>query len=248
MIKEALAFLSEQAVKTQEVHALRTGEHVTTYVLPSGEHVLCEQPIPYRNHSMAHPESFVEAVHDYGGQAVSIWLNGSLATAVLDDDAHRCSRIDMPIRVSEQFERLESDLPRSGMSQRGMISFLRSGFTGSQVSALIAKLRRIDFTRKSDGKSIQEHGRESLGRSVEAVVQGVEEIDDRFTIEVPFFAFSGFRKAYKIEVLLDIDVQEEKFSLCVSPDQIELARAEALGHLASYIEDETKSKPFLGSP
>lgn len=114
------------------------------------------------------------------------------------------------------------------MTQKQIINFLRFDVAVPGVQNLMRILRKVDFSRKSDGQRSVEHGRESLGKSVEAAVQGIEEIPEEITVEVPIYNTPGLREVSLVSIRcgLLIDVEDERFSLRPLADELEKKSAQ----------------------
>jgi len=97
---------------------------------------------------------------------------------------------------------------------------------------VITALRQIDFTRTSAGKSHVEHGKESLGRSVEAAVQQADKVPEDFVVRVPVYTNPG-AGAFLVEVrvMLYLDLEGQQVVLQTMPDELEKAHQVAQARL-----------------
>ncbi|MCA8968809.1 MAG: hypothetical protein KDC95_03470 [Planctomycetes bacterium] len=143
----------------------------------------------------------------------------------LTDRGDRFDRVSLELEETRRMGALRSlSTGWSGSPKQAML-VLRKEFYGTGVEPVIQALSRIDFKRTSSGKSHVEHGRESLGRSVEASVQQADAVPESFVIRLPsIWDTIGLRSiGIELECQLFIDVEDEKIELRVPVD--ELARA-----------------------
>ena len=89
-----------------------------------------------------------------------------------------------------------------------VVKFLRFGLSGATEVAA-RSLARVDFSRKSDGAHEAGHGRESLGKSVEAVVQQSETIPEEFEVRCPVYMNPGLRDLTSVSVRVGIYLDVE---------------------------------------
>lgn len=107
-------------------------------------------------------------------------------------------------------------------TQREAIRWLRRMGADSHQT-LIKRLRNVDFHRRSDGTSNLDHGKESLGRAVEASCQNADEIPDFLSIRCPVWITPGTCHPSDIKLTIDIDLDQQRFDLAVLPDEIDFA-------------------------
>lgn len=115
----------------------------------------------------------------------------------------------------------------------------------------VAAVRKLDFKRQSGLSAEAKHGRESLGRRVEAEVQGADEIPESFVLDTPVFVEAGCNKPVRVTVDVYLNVQAESVDLRVTADSQDAAVAEVLLDIRETIlaADGLASIPvFLGSP
>ncbi len=134
----------------------------------------------------------------------------------LDGDDRR-DMVCMGLVESERFTALRDLQFGDPMTQQEAIRMLRFRLHGTGVDKVIAALRRIDMTRRSDGRSVVEHGRESLGRSVESAVQNADQIPDAFQVSTPVFINPGLADLTMVTVLCGVFID-----LACTPVRIEI--------------------------
>lgn len=99
----------------------------------------------------------------------------------------------------------------------------------------IAPFRRIDFARLQKTQTVSERGNESLGRSIEATVQGVESLPDSVSATIPLLAEAdGPVMTFRIRV----DIDAAGGSLIPSIDESEVVAA--MVSIRHYAANEIK--------
>jgi hypothetical protein len=151
-----------------------------------------------------------------------VWHSSQGLTLLCDrDDRHE--RLVMPLQMSERFSLLWKLASGASYSTSGIVSLLRYELHSAGLDSLVARLRKVNFERKGTGERTVEHGRESFGKSVEAQIQGRDDIPDEFAVEVPVYVTGGLRSATtaRVRVGLEIDVEKEQFRVRTLADEIE---------------------------
>jgi hypothetical protein len=139
--------------------------------------------------------------------------------------------------------------------QKLVVTTLRDQLFGSTESGLLGKLRSLDFTRRNDGTKTIEHGRESMGRSIELAVQSKNgEIPEKVTFRIPMFASRDFSKFIATcDCSLDLDASMEAIRFVPTGDQLESAIEYSILHVADTIREGLdaaglESTVVLGAP
>ena len=171
--------------------------------------------------------------------------------AVLLDRADRREAITVPLAPSKRWQLVESLQQPKVMQPKDAVKMLRLDLHGGNVAHVIQALSRIDFTRSSAGRTNVEHGRESLGRSVEAAVQQAESVPQQFTLAVPVWSTAGFsRFGVQVEFGLFLDLEAQAVELRVLADEVERARNLALAAVVGELRAQLPAGTpvFLGRP
>lgn len=154
------------------------------------------------------------------------------------------------LQTSQRFKlchRLES--PREGelfvRPVKDVLRMLRNGLHGTGADGLAAKLSALQF-RVTKGQDVSiAHGRESMGRAVEAEVVEAESLPQEWELSVPIWAnvgFSGYRGLVKLGI--ELDFESAGISLSVLSDQCHRAMNDAM---AQVKEDLEKALPEPGT-
>ncbi len=124
--------------------------------------------------------------------------------------------------------------------QKRVVELLRDCLIDCCDPALLAMMRALDFTRRNDGSSTIDHGRESLGASIEASVRSKRgELPETIELDLPMFAdppFSEFRR--KIQVSIEIDATNQRIRFAPRADQLHVAYRSGISTIASLIESK----------
>lgn len=155
-------------------------------------------------------------------ETVEIFYSAAEIRALLDGNTRREESVLMALRPTTRFQTLcDLQKPRS-FSVRDAVKFLRFELHGGTVGTVIDALSSIDFTRKSDGRQAAGHGRESLGKAVEAAVQNADRVPEEFTVRLPAFSNPGC-KGFQVQVTCGVflDLQNECVEIRVLADEIE---------------------------
>ena len=182
-----------------------------------------------------------EIFHDHTGIVVHL------------ERGDRRDLVRMPLEQSHRFKVLRDLQTKDPMTQQEAIRLLRFGLHGTGVDSVIAALRRMDTTRKSDGRSLVEHGRESLGRSVEAAVQNADQIPEAFQVHTPVFINPGLAELTMVTiwcgVLLDLASTPVRIEIKPLADEVSNAFIRAQEAIGAALARDLPSKPiFHGKP
>lgn len=154
-----------------------------------------------------------------------VYLGWSEVRVICDRDERR-GYGRLLLRKSKRWEAVEKLTESVVANVPAIRRFLR--FDLAAGDELRTALGRVDFSRKSDGSSSAAHGRETLGRAVEARVQNAEAIPESFLVSVPAFAVAGLEQHVEVRVQVELHPQQEQVELRVLGDDYERARAAAL--------------------
>jgi hypothetical protein len=246
--------LAEFLVKLREFAAVANVPKIVTcdsmpekvFVAHNGrfeEHARSRKPI---NGSLVSFESFVEyatSVFD----SCELYVDCSGVYLVLDIE-DRWELMSMDFQYSSRFVKL-MQLGDRGYSPAQAIRCLQFNLE-LQNQGVINSLRKINFQRRSDGASTVQHGKESLGKSVEAKVQQAEDVPESFVVNTPVFINPGFRFEATVDVGLFLDLDEECIRFVPSADGIEMARFSAVNQTIAHLRTALGDGPkvYHGSP
>lgn len=246
MLKEAMEFLLGQGAERDRARVVRIpGVHRRVWMDTNdgGPSEIDIDP-PLRSDTVATVSDIVEVIESAGNPEV--WV-GNGSTVVLLDRKDRRERVTCLHPESDRFRTLRGlDSVTREFTPAEAIRFLRFELPGDHAAPLIDTLRTVDFTRKSDGRATTEHGRESLGRKVEAQVQGQSAIPETFSVSVNPWGFPGaFSIGAVVAVGIHIDVTKERIVFGVLPDEMANAVFDAREQLFEKIKSSIKANPEI---
>lgn len=223
----------------------------TVFVRHGDELLRVDAPPPKRRHALAGFDDLVAALKDSSiAPDPEVYLDLGGVTVLLDRAKRRETvRVTFVesgrLRVCRSFE----SQPRT-MQPREAVKLLRLELHGGRHDHVIQALSRIDFTRSSAGKSHVDHGKESMGRSVEAAVQQADSVPKDFEVAVPVWTNPGFsRYSVNVKFGLFLDLDNQAVELRVLSDECMRVVTQTLGTVASDLREALPDVPvFLGAP
>ena len=128
-------------------------------------------------------------------------------------------------------------------SQADIVRILRIIFRGCAASdGVLSLIRNLKFDCNTSGEAEVQHGRESMGRQINASVRGIDAIPEELVLSVPAYRNYGYRAS--ITCAIEISVLEKQFRITPYPGELDRAISEAVGFIQS---DFSKIIPaFLG--
>lgn len=159
--------------------------------------------------------------------------------------------VSLPLRKSERFKTLEAMVASPWIGTPAQtVQLLRFKLQGVGCDALIAALRKVDFARTNKTSADVTHGRETLGRSVEAAVQSVDTIPEVFAVDLPVFTNNGLRdQIFRVRCGIHIDPHEGTIRIAPLADEITSALTGAQFAIIEALNAMAPKVPrFWGSP
>lgn len=237
MLKEALEFLTKAGADRACPGRVSTGMHSSVFRFVDGHEINVKDDIPPRSHEVHSPECLLATVAKYGnGVHSAIWIGVNSIIAVFDDDEYRESSARLEFTFSDTFKTLTDLSEAKQFQQKKLIKFLRRSFSEEDIKDILPAVRRVDFQRIQKSGSIRERGEETLGKSVEARVQNIDDIPETFNVLCPVLDIDGFKSPTTIRVIVDIDMDNECFELFVRPDSLRLAREDAIKRVVDHVK------------
>lgn len=249
MLRDALEFLFRAGAESSAAKLTELPDGTSLLTKPGGETERVTAQLPARDHLFFELASFIAAVEFYAvksGDQPVVWVHSTAVVAVLDDDDQRRHSLKMALTYSDQYAAIRNNSGDS-FTQSALIKWLKANF--ALDIKLLAALRKVDFTRTGSGNSSREHGRETLGRSVEAAVQGTEEIPESFTVNIPAYSNSGLRAKFPMELRINIDVENHEFELFAGPNEECMFQEQATDQVLQVLKDRLPElEVFNGFP
>ncbi len=179
-----------------------------------------------------------------------VYICAGRITAFLDADDRR-QLVVLDLVPTTRFTLAKSLETKALVGQpREIVKWLRVEMHGGTHGHLIQSLSRVDFQRTSTGTNRTEHGKESYGRSVEAIVQQADQVPESFNLVCPIWANEGFnRYSCNVECSVYLNTEAQNVELRVLSDESSRALNQAMFALSVDLRDALPNVPvFLGAP
>lgn len=214
---------------------------------------LKELPVPaaQRSHKLADFDSLVEAITDDKiASDPEVYVAQDSIVALLDRSDRR-ARVSVALATSHRFNVCEKLETPARLTPKDAVRLLKLELHGGTHDPVTQALSRIDFKRAVGAASDLAHGRETLGRSVEASVQQAKDIPEQFTVAIPIWTTQGFQQYVQhVTFGLYLDLEGQVVELRVLSDECEAARNRALQQVAADLRKSLAGAApvFLGVP
>lgn len=214
---------------------------------------------PVRNHRVASLEDLILLAAEAADGKLDgltaakpvVWHDAGAVRLTLDD-ADRRDGVTFKLTRSAEFQRLQAiDECPEPMDQRQFVRNLRIMLGQPELMAI--PFRKLDWKTGMQASGEVLRGRESLGKQVEAQVQGVQDLPEELTIQIPIYREEGERRPYDCRCAVDIDVSMQRLTLIPFPNQIEdmidRHQADIRSRLEGALRDKDPKVPiYYGTP
>ena len=165
----------------------------------------------------------------------AVFVGREAVVAVFNEDEDRRNLSTVSLTRSEAFASLCKLEEASKIAQQDLVLELRTTFAHSfGPDSFLPVVRKLKFSRSTDGASDVQHGRESMGKQVTAEVSGVDgAIPEEVTFTVPVYDQVEFLASVRCAV--HVDVVEAAFVVKPLGGEIEKALREANAHMAQHL-------------
>ncbi len=258
MIQEAIQEVQRLAiagssVQVQDIPALRKVAVVIRGVKPEDDNIAIHDYKPKQRSGTLFGinDVAIAALDGKISKSPEIYHDAKQVVILIDrDDRHEV--ISMPLVESSRWQTIKGLQLGHGFQPNELIKWIRFKLPGVVgANPLLAALRKVDFKRSSDGQRTTEHGKESLGMSIEAEVQGAQEIPTEFSAKVPVYCNPGLLDATEVTVRIGvhIDVENKRIEITPLADELNMAHDRAQLKVGDVLRAEAKGVPvFFGSP
>lgn len=243
MLAEFVQAIAEMARRGEHPHKISQSRHVTQWVFPNGESIEEVERQPDITTNVCDIDSFVSLVAD--GSLVYV-SQANQAVVTYHDPAYGRDCVYMPLPPTSPtrfFEKMREDKAPVVVSQSQAIALIRSTLWGTGMEALLPDLRELTWDVRKTGKGNLAHGKESLGRSVEAAVDRAERIPERVRLSFPWFRGSWYTMQSELQVFVDLLPQTEQIQFSVSWDELSRAEYTATEYVAELIRAALTGRP-----
>lgn len=253
MLSEFVAKIQELATTAGSLQVLRSDDLRRVFVRHGTELLDFNLPPLQREPVLESFGSVIDLVKDeVVAPRPEVYIDEESIRVLLDrNDRHE--RAVFPLQRSERFQtiKLLSNPGGIGMAPSHWVRKLRFELPDAGVDGLIKALRKVDFTRRSDGSANVQHGKESFGQSVELAVQQAADVPETFMVTVPVFADRDLVPHSQCNVTFGVFIDLEKQQVVMRPLADEVARAElwALERVSALLCEAAPGVPvFRGTP
>lgn len=229
VIQEAIAKIQQLADEARQPHVLKPAQepgHVYYLVEGDEAHLKFAEPPP-RDHRVADLPTLAELCLRFASdeRPVALWYGKGGVEAIFDDDEGRRDRARLALTPSRQMAVLSqwaSEL--KWLEQTHLVRVLRAVFPHAFASAgVVDVFRRLKFRQASSGEKVVEHGRASLGKSIEAELTGASSVPEELQFHVPAFCEGGFRIMCLIPCVVEIDPAAERIAIMPTAGALDAA-------------------------
>jgi len=216
---ETLRLIQETAQRAQQPLPVGITDPRNEHFVIGGEHKIIPIPPADRDHQVGSLQDLINYVVGVVDSQPVIW-HAVDGVCLVIDDADRRDRVTFPLTASEQAAAIKS-VAGEPLKQAALIRLLR--FQIGADPLLIDKFRRLDWSHSTEGRAEVRHGKESLGKDIEAKVQGVDELPEEIIVEIPLYTQQGERDEYAIRLGIDIDAVNQNFRVSPLPGELQSA-------------------------
>lgn len=243
MLKAMLEFLTAQAQQaaapTDLNRALGLRDQRRTKIVIGGQLHTIEDTPDLRAHKLDSIEDLIQFANRFTKPAGETYAGPSVwhcigAITCLIDDSDRLDTAIVNLRYGSQFVALDKHAHNGGgVNQIAFVRFLRFGL--GLPETIIGPFRRLAWNSNTTGATV--HGASSMGKSIEALSNGTDQLPERITLEIPLYATKGADTIHKIPCGVDVDVDNQRLQLVPEPDAIERAIDAAQGLLRRALRE-----------
>lgn len=221
MLKDLVSYLvglGEQTSKVQYTPGISIAGELDDVLFikePGKELRQMTLPPKRRNACLATLSDLISLVQQFSKtSAPEFYIYSSKIKAYLDAERKDC--VTMPF---VQTARLNSLLKLRGgrkFTQKELLKFLRTELGGTGIDYVVNAFSKLDVTRYTGHRTEITTKTESLGRSVEAKVQGASELPDSFNVLASFYnngAVTSEPKSVGVYVTIDMTVDAIELTL-----------------------------------
>lgn len=222
------------------------GDPKTKLIANGGAFEKHELPPADRTHKAETVDALLSVVEEFGEEA-TIWHNDAAIVGILEGE-HRRDTVTMKLVHSPQYETLFALQRPTPKTQRDFVKLLRHDLAGCVEPHLVTTFRAVEFKRRNDGSGTVQHGKESLGKSVEASVTAAQDIPEFIVVELPVYANAGLLYAHPVPCTIDLDAAGETFTLQPQPNAINRAVQEIQTKIGERLDNGADVAVFYGAP
>jgi hypothetical protein len=252
MLREALEFLTDQAVNATAPYKLDIPDPKADRYIVQGNEITIPKPKQPRAHRANALGDLVELANRFGKPAV-VWYDLSRVVLVIDDDGHRVETVGMSLIASDVFKTIQGlRHNKSWMDQKTFCRLLRLDLSSAlAVPELLSIVKNVKFEAGVATTGVINRTKESMGKEIMSSVATIErEIPETVRLAFSLYTTPGTSVDVTIFADVDVDPTSGSFRLIPCPDAIENAQQATMEWLAGELGTGlTDGIPFYyGSP
>lgn len=234
MLKEAIDRIAELGVSASGIEVKDLCGRKKLVRMGSAFEMMKVDP-PEKRYEALDCDSFVSMVAALASDPI-ILIDGVAVLAVMDETEQE-GRIFLHLLPSRAFKALEAIA--NPTDQKRLIAYLREELAGCIEPRFLAVVRRLDFARRNDGLAHIQHGRESLGKSVEAAVQSAEgEIPEVIVVTLPAWTELGFDSTIQVRCAVSVDPVNEKLTVRPIGEELQSQLQQLRDKLRAFLQNK----------
>jgi len=179
----------------------------SVFVREGASHRVISVPPTRRHHTVNNVLGLTNAVLSMAKDGETTQLFHDVTRVVAHLDMHdRRDTMGLPLCMSAAYNALCTLAEGRRFSPKDAVNFLRFELpeTGADVDALAAVLQNVKHQTRIDGGAIVQHGRESMGRSVEAEVSNSDRIPQEVVVRCSAYCNLELVDATQVSVLVGV--------------------------------------------
>lgn len=247
--KEALELIQQTAQKAQAPQVIPVpGELRLCRVVMNGQTAMYAVPPTPREHTIQSIADLIEYANQEWIKTRSVvWHEeGEVVLVIDDEDRHDTIRffLTRTIQAGKLFE-LANRL--QWFDQLAFVRMLRLDLRVDPT--IVGKFRRLDWSQGTTASQEAMHGRDRLGKQIQAEVRGIDELPEEIVVRVPLYREPAEDTLYDVLVLVEIDTTNNRLALIPAPGELDhVVQTHQMG-IRQRLEDGLSDTPaFYGSP
>jgi hypothetical protein len=236
MLAELFHALRDEAEKRRKVEVVDIGSHRERLLVHGDEREVVSIDPPLKRPKLTSLTSFVRYVKRHADieDGAEVFVSFEAVHGLFSADDRR-EGAALPLGPTKAWLRLVGLVGEwRQFEPRDAVAFLRDV---NAPTSVVDAFRRIDFSRSETAAATTHHGRETLGRSVEAEVAGAADIPDAFEIELSILSGSDLRWVQKVPVRVYLDVIGKRVAFRLDEDDMVAASEAHMRFIMSELED-----------
>lgn len=216
------------------------------HVYVNGEREAISLPPPLRAMTATSIDDLVRMCRDQAIAPKPEILVGTERVVVFLNREDRIETAVLTLAYSQRFRTLSGFKSDNAYTAEKLRKLLRFELHGPSTEALVKALEKVDFSRTGSDAQRNEHGKESVGRSIEAQVKGIENFPETFTVSTPVFSNLGLLHLQPDVVCgIHISPQEQAFYVAPLADEIEKAKRLAWEGVSAVLVEQLPDVPIF---